>query len=276
MKKFVPSIKYFFFIICALCLMGITAFIYRNTLGLTNRGPLFSDKLNRYMTLEFIPKYKASDCSVRFNVHVKNSQFEHNKAIHNAFYRYVSYNEPTAGFLYLLEMPAPTDIQKPDVGYIIRYNLTFADQCDRRIEIFQAMVAYAHDLHGNVFSIKQVPIKEPIKPVKGSLNNQKKSNSGFWIDGPDYNPDYWPTYHKAMRGDGVALYAMVELQDADEHQSRYLFMSLAETFLPQGDLKDKAHNEKEGIFKNLYPDQKERIEQVIMNWKQKIEKYQSE
>jgi len=57
--------KYWYLVISISILMGMTIFIYRNNLGLTNRGPLFSNELNRYIVLDFIPKYKSSDCAMR-------------------------------------------------------------------------------------------------------------------------------------------------------------------------------------------------------------------
>ena len=131
-------------------------------------------------------------------------------------------------------------------------------------------------LDSNVFSIKQVPIKEPIKPVKGSWNNQKKSNSGFWIDGHDYNPDYWPTYHKAVRGGGEALFEMIAFQEANNHSGKHLYMSLAEIFLPDGPLKDKARNGKPDALKKMFPEQQEQAAKEVEYWKQKILKYKSE
>jgi len=243
------------------CLLGMGAFYIFDKNINKYEEPLISDEMNKYLVLEFIPKYKFSDCTVRFSVRLNDKKLDYNRMLIDTTLWFLSKHEPKIGFI--------------DINNINQSEnfLFFADQCDRKEEIFQHLATYIDNRFGSDFTVKKTPDDQPIET---QVNFLIKSYGQFWTDSPDYEPNYWPTYHKAMRGDGVALYAMVDLQDADEHQSRYLFMSLAEAFLPKGTLKDKAHNEKEGIFKDLYPDQKKSIEQVIKNWKQKIEKYQLE
>jgi len=251
----------FIIAIVVFCLLGMGAFFISKKDVIQNDEPLINDEFNRYIELEFIPKYTLSECTVRFSVHLKNKKFDYNRKLIDSTLWFVSRHEPKVGFI--------------DVNNIYQAEnfLFFADQCDRKEPIFQHLATYIDNRYGSDFTIKRTPDDQPIETHKDFLI---KSSGQFWTDSPDYDPNYWPTYHKAMRGDGEALYALVDFQGINEHQGRYLFMSLAEAFLPNGVLKDKIRNEKEDHFKNLYPDQNKRIDQIITIWKQRIEKYQSE
>jgi len=264
-KKLSPAQKRRYFMICVVVLLGFSAVVFRNSLGLTNRGSLNSEERDRYLALEFIPKYRINDCVVRFDVHLKATKGQFNVALYNSFDRYISYNEPTIGVIIPMQIGVVSSPETPDIRNIVQYNLLLSNQCDRRFDIFASMVAYAEDLHGDMFSIKRVPVEKPIK-----------SGNIYWIDSPDFAPDYWPTFHKAMRGDGEALLAMVDFHGPQDHHLKHLYLSLAELFLPDGPLKDNVQTRKPKVFKKMFPNQQGQAAQAVERWQQKILKYKSE
>ncbi|MBL4692345.1 MAG: hypothetical protein JKY92_03350 [Magnetovibrio sp.] len=280
MKNLMSMKKVYFVSICILLFVGLTAFTYRNKLGLTNRGPLFSDEFNRYIGFEFVPKYKIRECVIQFDLRMDKFNNEYIKGMNNAFYRYVSYNEPTVGAIYFDEMMDAVKHDQFDKGYTARYELLFPDQCDRKDEIFNSMVSYAKDLNGEDFSITQVSadhIKWDVYVKKGTPSQQEFRNyNGLWIDSPSYDPGYWPTFHKAMRGDGKALFKMISFQNEYNYSGKHLYMSLAEHFLPDGPLKDQARSGKANAFKQMSPGGQEQADKSIEYLKQQIKRYQSE
>jgi len=265
MSTFSQAQKRGFFIMFVVIVLGISVFTFHNSLGLANRVLSYSEERDRYLALEFIPKYKINECVVRFDLHLNETKGQFNVAMHNSFDRYISYNEPSIGVMVPLQIGVVSNPETPDIRNIVQYNLIFSNQCDRKFEIFQSMSAYAEDLHSEIFSIKQVPVEEPIE-----------SGNIYWTDSPDYDPNYWPTFHRAMRGDGEALLAMVGFQKPNDYQGKHLYMALAEFHLPNGPLKDKAQRGKADAFKKMFSSQQKQANKVIENWKHTIQKYQSE
>lgn len=249
----------------AVLVIGFATDRLRNTFSDSDDKPLFSDERNRYITLHFQPKYKISDCAISFDLGFNKGDEQFMDFIEDAFQRYVSYHEPKVGFMFLQHLRSPKLSSTPKIKSIIQYELILSDQCDRKDQIFLDMVTYTLKQHGDSFSIRR--------------HTEKKSElklSRYWIDSPDYNPDYWATLHKAVRGDGEALYKMTEFQEENDHGGRHLYMSLAEIFLPDGLLKEKAKFGKLEAFKKMFPDQQKQADKAIEYWVQNIQKYKSE
>lgn len=214
-------------------LIGVSLFVSLEGGSKRIEEPLISDEVNRYLLLEFIPKYRFSDCSVRFAVHSKNETTPYHRELNNFFLGYVSKYEPKIGFVYFNNIVPMENF------------LHFADQCDRRDAIFQSMMSQLEDQYGGVFFIEHLPLEKPREPFE---NLGFQSFGMYWLDSPDYDQDYWPTFHGAMRGNGEAFLALVDFVKQNDHHLRHLYLALAEFYLPNGALKDKAREGKEGAW----------------------------
>jgi len=246
-------------------IIGFAADRLRSTFSNSDDKPLFSDERNRYITFHFQPKYKISDCAISFDLRINKGDDQYMTIMPETLQRYVSYHEPQVGFMVVQYLRFRKNGLIPKAKSIIQYELILSDQCDRKDQVFEKMIAYTQNQHGDSFSIERNREKKPELKL-----------SRYWIDSPDYNPDYWSTFHKAVRGDGEALYKMIKLQEKHNHSGRHLYMSLAEIFLPDGPLKEKAKSGKSEAFNRMFPDQQKQADKAVEYWKKNIQKYKSQ
>lgn len=248
-------------IVMIVILMTVTL-VYRFFISHDDSGPLMSKERNRYVALEFIPKYKTDECSVHFNLYLKKAAGDFERALYNSFQRYLSKHEPKIGYLQSIQVTILNSTINQRGQSSLPYLLLFADQCERRFELFQAMADYTEERHGDQFSFEHVEREGTVAP-----------GEKFWIDSPDFNPDYWPTFHRGMRGDGEAFLALVNFLKPYEQDDKHLYLALAEFYLPSGPLKDQACEQRDIAWKALKPEFQSRQKLVIDEWIQKIRDY---
>lgn len=234
------------------CLIGLGLSKYWPIYDLDRDAPLISDEVNRYLVMEFIPKYRVDECVVSFAVHLKDETSGYLDEVNLAFWRYITKHEPKIGTMIYQNYPGPDHF------------VYFADQCDRRDEIFVGMAENVEKHFGDKMAIERLPVEVP---VQGFMR--------LWVDSPDYDPDFWPTLHRATRGEGEAFLALVDFVKPHDHIVRHLYLALAEFYLSDGPLKDKARQRKEAALKEMTPDFQEGADKIIESWKQNIQRYQT-
>lgn len=254
--------KYGILLIGTVMIMGIAVVKFRDVFDAPDTRFVYSEEVNRYMALEFIPKYKAADCAIHFNLHTQKTGKQFDVPLEYAFQRYISYNDHTVGMVIVRRLFFSDVSEHPKTDGIVLYEAVLADQCWRRDEIFQEMVSYALDQIKDEFTIERVPIDGPVV----ALGN-------MWIDRPDYDPKYWTALHKAMRGDGEAYMALADLAKPDDFHTKHLMSALAEHFLPEGPLKESARQGKEAAFIDLFPEQQARTDDVVQHWIEGVQRY---
>ncbi|PCI38650.1 MAG: hypothetical protein COB46_10795 [Rhodospirillaceae bacterium] len=213
-------------------------------------SPLISDEITRYFAMDFVPKYLVNDCVVKFEVSVKNGQIGYKEETNVSFWRYISRNEPKIGVMNYQNYI-------PNENYVY-----FADQCDRRDEIFEGMIGEVNKFFADKINIKRLPIEVAV--------------TGFdrlWLDSPGSVPEYWPIYHEAIRGNGKAFLDLLQFEKKDDFDRLYLFSALAEYYLPDGPLKNEARLAKAAALKNIHPERHNIQLKMVDHWVQFIEKY---
>lgn len=236
-------------------ILSLVTIAFLDIITPSDGGPLDTSARDDYLSLEFIPKYKVADCVVTFKFLETGTKEYQVKDVDYAFVHYLSKHEPRVGTT-IIELAADKTEE--------RYRIAFADQCDRKEEIFRSMASYVEDFYDNDISIQRVPTKEPFILV-----------GTYWLDSPDYNPSYWPTLHRAVRRDGIALMEMADFSKTNNHDTRHLYNSLAVHYLPDGPLKEKAKRLAETAFQKMLPTQQERSDHAIKYWTEKIQKYKT-
>ncbi|MBF0250111.1 MAG: hypothetical protein HQL35_05700 [Alphaproteobacteria bacterium] len=260
--------KFRLIVILVLCLIPLlgwgTAKIHGTIFSFDDKA-VYSEERNRYIALEFIPKYTVAECAIHFDLDLKRVQGDFQVLLEHAFQRYVSYVEPRVGMMTVMDYLPSDPNRQTGANNVFAYELLMADQCDRKDQIFNAMVAYALDKHGDVFDIRRVPID---RVVHGGTR--------FWLDRPDYKPEFWPVSHKAYRGDGAALMAMADFEEPSDHGNRYLYFALAYDFLPDGDLKEQARRKFDVEQNQLSRDVQKSMENAIRRKRAQIISYQNQ
>lgn len=234
------------------CLLFVMLW-FKGAADLDREAPLISDEVNRYFVMDFVPKYRVEECVVRFSLHLKDKTRSYLDDINLAFWRYLNEHEPKIGTMVYQNHAWPD------------HYVYFADQCDRRDEIFAGMAENVERHFGDWMTIERLPVDEP---VDGFM--------GLWIDAPDYDPERREIFQRAIRGDGEAFLSLVDFANPHDHIVRHLYLALAETYLPDGPLKDKARQGKEAAWKEMKPEFQERANKIIENWKQNIQRYQTD
>ena len=210
-----------------------------------------SDEVNRYLVMEFVPKYHVNECVVKFAVNLKDKGAGYLRETDWAFISYINMQEPQIGLMHYRNI-------SPVQNYVY-----FADQCARRDEIFAGMVANVEKHFGDKMSIERLP-------MDGS------SIEGFgrlWLDSPGYDPEYWLVYHKAVRGDGEAFLRLLHLEQTADYERQHLLYALAEHYLLDGSLKDKARQGKEAAWNEIKPKFQKRQDLLIKDWIDKLQRY---
>ena len=82
--------------------------------------------------------------------------------------------------------------------------------------------------------------------------------------------------HKALRGDGEALLGLVECVKPHDHIVRHLYLTLAEFYLPDGPLKNKAHERKVVVRKEMNPEFHDQADKAVQAWKKNIQEYKAD
>ncbi|HEY9078846.1 hypothetical protein [Magnetovibrio sp.] len=256
--------KYGFAIVGFVCLAaGVIKFI--STPNSNDDGPIYSEERLRYIALEFTPKYEVADCTVSFDLQLRKGGVSFVGPLEDSFQRYVSSHEPKVGIMMITHLGTRKYGEARKNRLSAPYELVLGDQCNRKDQIYEGMVEYTLDRYGDLFGIERVPIE------KSELNYGR-----FWLDSSDYNPDHWPTFHKAMRGDGEAFLALAKSVEPDDFRQKRLMYALAEHYLPNGPLQETARKGKEAAFKEMFPSQQKRADEVVRHWIQNIQKYNAQ
>ena len=125
-------------------------------------------------------------------------------------------------------IPNHSVVNRPVSAYV-----QFADACNRRFEIADAMAAYVNG-------------KDPRYKIKASHDHvlpgpDTMEADGLWIDDPDYDPDEWVMRRKAYRGDGEAMFRLAEKIDLITNPNgAYVAYLMAKNCLPPGKLRIEA------------------------------------
>lgn len=236
------------------CLLGIwTIWLFqRGDRGLPDIP--ISDEVNRYLAMEFLPRYSVRDCVIRYEVILQEDAGNFIRNMGNAFSKYINEHEPHIGMMAYYPLAWPN------------YDLYFADQCDRKDEIFAGMAAYVERYFGHQFSVNQVPAVD-----FEFLDMRRHGSMKLWLDSHDYDPEYWPTLHLAARGNGEAFLRLAEFYDDD--LARHLYYALAEHYLPGGALRIEAKRLKEELQSNLSSERLKRQNDAFQDWVSKIDLY---
>jgi len=262
MQGLSQQLKFRILIAVIAVVLVLSAIIVRNFFTSNDDGPLYSDERNRYIALEFYPKYNAIDCTVSFDVHLKGPSVQFAALVQDSFQHYVSYHEPRVGTMLVEYLAIRRNSEMPRKKDTAPFELIFSDQCNRKDEIFDAMVAYTVERHGGAIGIERLPNAKPeLKPLR------------FWLDSPDYEPDYWPIYNRALRGDGGAFLELLRFEEGIDPIRQHLFFALAEHYLTDDVMKVTAKEGKDAAWELMKPEQQGRQNMLIEGWKSKIERY---
>lgn len=192
--------------------------------------PLDMTANEHYFILHFIPRFKQTDCMVRlkysFSGAAKNSSQFH---LDLGFRHYFSENEPSAFFYSQHALEAG---QEGIVYYI------FIDSCPRRFEMLHnaARFVESKDPHYTIIVDDKPVTKWPTE----------SNDIGFWIDSPQYDPEYWRLFKKALQGDGEAMFHLAGYDhEAVTPPKAYISYAMAVDRLPEGPLRDLAIKRRE-------------------------------
>ena len=123
---------------------------------------------NQYYLSKFKPRYRRSDCIVRLDFsYYGDPSFEWSSLIFREFSYYLFENDPKAA-IFSYRIPAR--------GRAKAIFLQFADQCDRRFEIADALAAHLVSRHP-VFEM--TASHDLIAPGPNSI---EVGGEGYWID----------------------------------------------------------------------------------------------
>lgn len=245
--------KLFWGSIISLIFFGLVTVASLSQADLDRSAPLISNEIERHFIMEFVPKYEIADCVIRFSLTQNEKAPSYVDDLNIAFWRYLGEHEPKIGMMIYQNWIWPDHV------------IYFADQCDRRNEIFEGMQGSVDRYFGEKLSIERLPIAKPVKAF-GRL----------WLDSPDYNPDYWPIYHRAVRKDGAAFLELLRYELKSDFSRQHLYYSLAYHYLPEGALKTAAQQGKDAAWKQISVERQERQMLVVEDWISKIEKYNND
>ena len=237
-------------------LVAVSALVgISGTLASDDNAPVFSEERNHYMALEFYPKYRADECTISFDLHVNEPGVQFITLIQESFQRYVSYHEPRVGAMQVEYVAVRRKSPPPRIKDAVPFEVVLSDQCDRKDEIFEAMVGYTQERHAGIFDFeRRLDAKPELK------------SSAFWLDSADYDPAYWPLYHNAMRGDGKAFLELLRFVNEDDFSRQHLFSALAEHYLPDGHMKNIAQEGKRAAWLHMTPKQRDRQNRIVEGW----------
>lgn len=218
--------------------------------------PLDLTASERYHALHFVPRYKEADCIVRLKYSFNGPEIRFVRYdLVLGFRRYFAQNEPSAFFF------SQHALEADEKGIIY---LIYVDSCPRRFELTRAAARF-------------VEAKEPrykiIVDDKQIKEWPAKSNTGLWIDNPDYDPEYWLQRKKAMRGEGEAFFRVAEYDEKKgDLFAAFLNYGLAVEYLPDGPLREMAMKRKEENQNALTPEKRSFSDEAL---EQNIKKLQS-
>ena len=130
----------------------------------------------RHFMLHFTPRYRWEDGLVLVEYQFDGPREE--------YYEY-SLNRLVPIYLYAHETRTliASGSDSGPVGDKGQLYLMYADECSRRYEITEAAARYIEERDPR---FKLAVSREPV-----SASDMRFRSSGFWIDDPDHNPDFW-------------------------------------------------------------------------------------
>lgn len=236
--------------ITVITVLTVGLFRYWTPEKLDRTSPLISDEVNRYLVMDFVPKYHVNECVVRFALHLKNKSDNYLRDVNLAFHRYINAHEPNIGAMIYLNWKVPD------------HYVYFADQCNRRDEIFAGMAANVEKHFGDRMRVERLALEEQVEPF-----------GNMWLDSPGYSPDRVMIMHRAVRRDGKAFLQLVDRLETGDPTIRHVFYALAEHYLPPSELKTQAKQAKEELQRDFDTERLKRQQAVIQDWISKIERY---
>ena len=191
------------------------------------RGVVDKTAMDKHYLLEFLPRFKRSECLVRIDLLFEGTEGERYRApLSMLFKQYLWVHEPKAGLFHL-------GSDHPTANRQIAAYVQFADECDRRFEIAEAMADYAS---GADPRYKLRVSRDHILPGPDTMEAD-----GAWIDDPDYVAKTWVLRRKANRGDGEAMFQIAETMNPySDHLQMYITYLMAKNCLQPGKLKTEA------------------------------------
>ena len=210
----------------------------------------------RYFFFELEPRFRASDCIIRFNIEVLADIYP--GILTNAYYaahEYLATNDPVAalfGYRFQDGAANTTDM------YMI-----FFDDCDRRREIGESLLAAWADSHPNLaFRLDTGPHKAGRDTVEGGSQ---------WIDSPEYNLHHWELRKRAHCGETAALLIAAQLSEggalgraSPEAAFKYYYLA-SQRLQDELDLVS-ARQRLKAILEQTDPDRHEALRATARDW----------
>lgn len=205
--------------------------------------------MQKHYLFNFEPRFKKADCLVRFDFVFEGTGEERNRApLHVLFWQYLWRNEPKAG---AFAMDAKSWVRTSVTGYI-----QFADECDRRFEIADAMAAFANETDPRY---KVSFSRDKILPGFDTMMAE-----GSWIDDSSYDKELHKLWKKAVRGDGEAMFLYAEkINSMMNPMGAYQMYRRALNCLPPGPLRTKAAKKAQEALSAVPQQRKEQIENFL-------------
>ncbi|MBL4689975.1 MAG: hypothetical protein JKY68_00695 [Rhodospirillales bacterium] len=190
------------------------------------RGVLDKTAMDKHYLLEFLPRFKRSECLIRIDLEFEGSADDLYRApLDILFKKYLWDHEPKAGLI-LIKLHYPVDV--PTAVFV-----QFADECDRRFEIAKAMAAFANKADPRY---KLTVSHDRVLPGPDTMDS-----GGSWTDDQESVSNTWALRRKANRGDGEAMFQLAETIDPYTGQiNKYVIYLMAKYCLPLGKLRTEA------------------------------------